>query len=413
MLNRVVAHRVISLLRSNLVASGVKRTSITEPDCGHQSQSRIYEYTPLITRAYLPDAAAHFRKIQLSHKDNAPRSVALYVPRLPGGVSMRRREFITLLGATSAFPFSVGAQQPAMPVIGFFHSASPETRRDQVVAFRQGLKDAGFVEGENVAIEYRWAGDQYDRLPDLAADLVRRRVAVIAATGNIATALAAKARTTTIPIVFMNSGDPVQAGLVASLNRPGGNITGVSNMAVELGAKQLGLLHELVPGDALIAVLVNPNSPITESFIADLRLAASAIGRQIEILTATTNREIDAAFAGLTQKQIRALVVGLDTLFLSRRVQLITLTTRHAVPTMHPFREDVEAGGLMSYGPSNLDQYRHAGVYTGRILKGEKPAETPVQRPTKFEFVINLQTAKVIGIEIPPTLLARADEVIE
>jgi putative ABC transport system substrate-binding protein len=250
-------------------------------------------------------------------------------------------------------------------------------------------------------------------LPELAADLVRRRVAVIAATGNMATALAAKARTTTIPIVFMNSGDPVQAGLVASLNRPGGNITGVSNMAVELGAKQLGLLHELVPGDALIAVLVNPNSPITESFVADLRLAASAIGRQIEILTATTNREIDTAFAGLTQKQIRALVVGLDTLFLSRRVQLITLTTRHAVPTMHPFREDVEAGGLMSYGPSNLDQYRHAGVYTGRILKGEKPAETPVQRPTKFEFVINLQTAKVIGIEIPPTLLARADEVIE
>jgi len=330
---------------------------------------------------------------------------------------MRRRDFIALGGSAALLLAAkmrrARAQQPAMPVIGFFHSASPETRRDQVVAFRQGLKDAGFVEGENVAIEYRWAGDQYDRLPELAADLVRRRVAVIAATGNMATALAAKARTTTIPIVFMNSGDPVQAGLVASLNRPGGNITGVSNMAVELGAKQLGLLHELVPGDALIAVLVNPNSPITESFIADLRLAASAIGRQIEILTATTNREIDAAFAGLTQKQIRALVVGLDTLFLSRRVQLITLTTRHAVPTMHPFREDVEAGGLMSYGPSNLDQYRHAGVYTGRILKGEKPAETPVQRPTKFEFVINLQTAKVIGIEIPPTLLARADEVIE
>ena len=211
---------------------------------------------------------------------------------------VRRREFITLLGgAAASWPIAARAQQPAMPLIGFLHSASPETRRDQVVAFRQGLKDAGFVEGENVAIEYRWAGDQYDRLPDLAADLVRRRVAVIAATGNIATALAAKARTTTIPIVFMNSGDPVQAGLVASLNRPGGNITGVSNMAVELGAKQLGLLHELVPGDALIAVLVNPNSPITESFIADLRLAASAIGRQIEILTATTNREIDAAFA--------------------------------------------------------------------------------------------------------------------
>ena len=264
-----------------------------------------------------------------------------------------------------------------------------------------------------MAIEYRWAGDQYDRLPELAADLVRRRVAVIAATGNIATALAAKARTTTIPIVFMNSGDPVQAGLVASLNRPGGNITGVSNMAVELGAKQLGLLHELVPGDALIAVLVNPNSPITQSFIADLRLAASAIGRQIEILTATTNREIDAAFAGLTQKQIRALVVGLG----------------HVVPqpsraTHHP---DHAPRGAYNASLSrrcrswradelrseSLDQYRQAGVYTGRILKGEKPAEMPVQRPTKFEFVINLQTAKALGLEIPPTLLARADEVIE
>jgi putative tryptophan/tyrosine transport system substrate-binding protein len=300
-----------------------------------------------------------------------------------------------------------------MPVIGFLHSASPGTRGDQVVAFQGGLNEVGFVEGRNVAIEYRWAEDQYDRLPELAADLVRRRVAVIVATGNIATALAAKAVTTTIPIVFMNSGDPVRAGLVASLNRPGGNITGVSNMAVELGAKQLGLLHELVPGGVLIAVLVNPNSPIAESFIADLRVAASAIGRRIEVLTATTNREIDAAFAGLGQKRVGALVVSLDSLFLSRRVQLVTLTTRHAVPTMHPFREDVEAGGLMSYGPSNMDQYRHAGVYTGRILRGEKPAETPVQRPTKFEFVINLQTAKVIGLDIPPTLLARADEVIE
>jgi putative ABC transport system substrate-binding protein len=339
--------------------------------------------------------------------------VALYVPRLPGGVSMRRREFITLLGGAAAWPLAARAQQPAMPVIGFLNTTSPDVSTDLLRAFRQGLKDTGYLEGENVAIEYRWAEDQYDRLPELAADLVRRRVAVIAATGNMATALAAKARTTTIPIVFMNSGDPVQAGLVASLNRPGGNVTGVSNMAVELGAKQLGLLHELVPGDALIAVLVNPNSPITESFIADLRLAASAIGRQIEILTATTNREIDAAFAGLTQKKIRALVVGLDTLFLSRRVQLITLTTRHAVPTMHPVREDVEADGLMSYGPSIIDAYRLVGVYTARVLKGEKPADLPVIQPTKFELVIKLKTAKALGITVPPTLLARADEVIE
>ena len=327
---------------------------------------------------------------------------------------MRRREFITLLGgAATAWPLAARAQQSAMPVIGFLHSASPGTRRDQVVAFQRGLNEVGFVEGRNVGIEYRWAENRYDRLPEFAADLVRSRVAVIVATGNMATALAAKAATTTIPIVFMNSGDPVQSGLVGSLNRPGGNVTGVSNMVVELGAKQLGLLQELVPKAARVAVLINPNSPVAESLIADLQAAASAIGRQIEVLTAATNREIDTALASLTQKKAEALLVTTDTLFLSRRVQLVTLMARLSVPTIYPFRDDTEAGGLMSYGPDNSDQYRHAGVYTGRILKGEKPADTPVLRPTKFEFVINLQTAKLIGIEVPPALLARADEVIE
>ena len=326
---------------------------------------------------------------------------------------MRRREFITLLGGTAVWPVAARAQQPAMPVIGFLHSASPGTRRDQVVAFQRGLQEVGFVEGRNVGIEYRWAEHRYDRLPELAAELVRSRVAVIVATGNMATALAAKAVTTTTPIVFMNSGDPVQAGLVGSLNRPGGNITGVSNMVVELGAKQLGLLHELMPGTARVAVLINPNSPLAKSLIIDLQGAASAIGRQIEVLTAANNREIDTAVASVAQIKAGALLVTTDTLFLSRRVQLITLTARLAVPTIYPFREDTEAGGLMSYGPDNSDQYRHAGIYTGRILKGEKPADTPVLRPTKFEFVINLQTAKLLGIEVPPALLARADEVIE
>jgi putative tryptophan/tyrosine transport system substrate-binding protein len=326
---------------------------------------------------------------------------------------VRRREFITLLGGAAAWPHAARAQQPAMPLVGFLHSASPGTRRDQVVAFQRGLNEVGFFEGRNVGIEYRWAENRYDRLPELAAELVRSRVAVIVATGNMATALAAKAVTTTTPIVFMNSGDPVQAGLVASLNRPGGNITGVSNMVVELGAKQLGLLHELVPGTARVAVLINPNSPLAESLIIELQGAASAIGRHIEVLTAASNSEIDTAVASVAQMKAGALLVTTDTLFLSRRVQLITLTARLAVPTIYPFREDTEAGGLMSYGPDNSDQYRHAGIYTGRILKGEKPADTPVLRPTKFEFVINLQTAKLIGIEVPPALLARADEVIE
>jgi ABC-type uncharacterized transport system substrate-binding protein len=327
---------------------------------------------------------------------------------------MKRREFITLLGgAAAAWPLAARAQQTTMPVVGFLHSASPGRRREQVAAFQHGLSEAGFVEGRNVAIEYRWAEDEYDRLPGLAADLVSRRVAVIAAVGNLATALAAKAATKSVPIVFMNSGDPVRSGLVASLNRPGGNVTGVSNLQAELAAKQLGLLHELVPGAARVGVLVNPSSPLAEPTIADARAAAASVGWQIEVLAASSNRDIDVAFASLAQKQVGALLVGVDSLFLSRRVQVVTQAVRHAIPTIYPIREDAEAGGLMSYGPNNTDAYRQAGVYTARILKGEKPADLPVQLPIRFEFVVNLQTAKVIGIEIPPTLLARADEVIE
>jgi putative tryptophan/tyrosine transport system substrate-binding protein len=327
---------------------------------------------------------------------------------------VRRRQFITLLGGAAAlWPLAVRAQQLAMPVIGFMHSASAERRRGQVVAFRQGLNEMGFIEGRNVAIEYRWAEDQYERLPQLAADLIRRRVAVIAATGNVASALAAKSATSVVPIVFSTSGDPVRHGLVASFSRPGGNVTGVTDMSVELEAKQLGLLRELLPDAARVAVLVNPNSPQTESIITGVETAASAIGLKMEVLTASNNRDIDTAFSNLTQKQISGLLVGVDSLFLSRRLQLAMQAVRHSVPTVFHTREDAEVGGLMSYGPNNTDQYRHVGVYTGRILKGAKPADMPVQRPTKFELVINLQTAKVIGIDVPPTLLARADEVIE
>jgi putative ABC transport system substrate-binding protein len=325
---------------------------------------------------------------------------------------MKRRDFITVVGGAAAWPLAARAQQP-MPAIGFMHSASPDRRRPQVAAFREGLNETGFTEGRNATIEYRWAEDQYERLPEFATDLVRRRVAVIAAIGNATVALAAKAATTTLPIVFMTSSDPVQSGLVASLNRPGGNVTGITEISVELTGKRLELLHELVPAAARIAVLVNPDSPYTVSVIADVRAAAAALGKQIEVLTASSSHDINTAFASLAHKRIDALLVVTDSLFLSRRGQLTMQAVRHALPAIFPFREDVESGGLMSYGPSNLDSYRHAGVYTGRILKGEKPAEMPVQQPTKFELVINLQTAKVIGLEVPPMLLSRADEVIE
>jgi putative ABC transport system substrate-binding protein len=290
---------------------------------------------------------------------------------------------------------------------------SPEASASQVGAFRKGLGESGYVEGRNVAIEYRWAHNDNDRLPELAADLVGRRVAVIAALGSTPAALAAKAATTTIPIVFTVGGDPVQIGLVASYNRPGGNITGVSSMNVELWPKRLGILHELLPGATRFAVLVDPNNPGTDSIVASLRAAAVAIGRQIEVLTASTNRDIDMAFASLAQKRIDALLVSTGSPFNDRRAQLATLAARYAMPTFYGGREEVVAGGLMSYATSFVETYLQAGIYAGRILMGEKPANLPVLQPKKFNFVINLHTAKLLGLEVPPGLLAIADEVIE
>jgi putative ABC transport system substrate-binding protein len=328
---------------------------------------------------------------------------------------VKRRAFISFLGgAAAAWPLAARAQQPAMPVIGFLHIASSDGSADRLRAFRQGLKEAGFAERENVAIEYSWAENQTDRLPELAAELVRRKVAVIATTGGPAVALAAKTATTTIPIVFTTAGDPVAQGLVANLNRPDANVTGVSFLVATLAAKQLGLLHELLPGAARIAVLVDPNNTLlTEAFIPDVRAAASAIRKQIDVLYASTGRDIDTVFESLAQKPVDALLVGPGAFFFNRRVQLVTLATRHAVPTIYGVREFVEAGGLMSYGTSLTDAYRQAGVYTGRILKGEKPADLPVMQSIKFEFVINLNTARAFGLSFPPGLLAIADEVIE
>jgi putative ABC transport system substrate-binding protein len=325
---------------------------------------------------------------------------------------MRRRDFITLIGGAAAWPLAARAQQQAVPVIGFLRQGTPEANAHLVAAFHSGLGETGYVEGRNIAVEYRWANDD-DRLPELAADLVRRRVAVIAAPGSTAAAAAAKSATTVIPVVFSAGGDPVQLGLVTSLNRPGGNVTGISSMSGDLGAKRLGLLQELVPRAARFAVLVNPNNPLVEAYLTDVRAAAAVIGRPIEVLTANRSRDIDTAFATLVEKRVDVLVVGLDPLFVSRRVELAALAARHAVPALYPFRDDAEAGGLMSYGPSNTDLVRQAGIYTGRVLKGEKPADMPILRATKFELVINLKTAKALGLEIPPNLLARADEVIE
>ena len=327
------------------------------------------------------------------------------------GRHMRRREFITLLsGASVAWPLTASAQQPTIPLIGFLHSASPAAFAAPLAAFRKGLSEAGYVEGQNVAIEYRWAEGQNDRLPALAAELVRRRVTAIVTPGSTAATLAAKAATETIPIVFVIGADPVKIGLVASLNRPGGNATGINDFGVGIGTKRLGLLHELLPGATRFGVLVNPDNPIiTDSFVTELQAAASAIGRQIEVVTASTNADIDRAFATLVKKQADAFLISPESLFVARRVQLITLAVRHTLPALYHRRELAEAGGLMSYGSDLQDQYRQTAVYVGRILKGEKPAEMPVQLPTKFEFVINLQTAKTIGLEVPPTLLARAD----
>jgi ABC-type uncharacterized transport system substrate-binding protein len=322
---------------------------------------------------------------------------------------MRRREFITLLGGAAAtWPLAARAQQPAMPVVGFLRSGA--LTEDRLTAFRQGLKEAGFVEGRDVAIEYRSAEDQ-DRLPLLVADLLRRPVALIV--GNTPSALAAKAATTTVPIVFMTGGDPVKDGLVARLNRPGGNVTGISFFTAELGAKQLGLLRELRPGAAPIAVLVDPKWPFTKRFVSELQAAALAVGQQLIVLDVSSDREIETAFTTLVQRGAVALHAGIGGFMSSRRERIVALAARHRIPAIYVWREAVAAGGLMSYAPSIIDTYRQAGIYAGRILKGEKPGDLPVMLPTKFEFVINLKTAKALGLEVPDRLLIAADEVIE
>jgi putative tryptophan/tyrosine transport system substrate-binding protein len=325
---------------------------------------------------------------------------------------VRRREFITLLGGAATWPLAARAQQPAMPVIGFFHPASPDAVAHRVRAFRRGLKDTGYVEGENVAIEYRWAEGQYDRLQALAADLVRRQVAVIVAAGG--SGFAARAATTTIPIVFVSGEDPVGLGLVASLARPGGNLTGINFLAGELQAKRLELLRELVPGVVRVAVLVNPTNPTNaEGTVRDVEAAARALGLQIQVLNVSTSGEIDAAFATLVRERPDALFVGSDAFFNNRRVQLVHLASRHAVPATYAGRDFAVAGGLISYGADITDAYREVGVYAGRILKGAKPADLPVVQSSKFELVINAPTARMLGLTVPATLLARADEVIE
>jgi putative ABC transport system substrate-binding protein len=324
-----------------------------------------------------------------------------------------RREFITLLGgAAVAWPLAARAQQSAMPVLGFLHPESLHAAGDQLRAFHQGLKEAGFVDGQNVAIEYRWADNRTDRLPELAAELVRRRVAVIATVGT--SAFAVKAATTMIPIVFVSGEVPVKLGLVASLARPGGNLTGINFFAAELAAKRLELLRQLVPAATRVAVLVNPAfGTLTEITLRDVEAAARAMGLQIQVLNANTSREIDAAFEIIGREQPDALIVGPGPFFNSRRVQMAQLAARYAVPAIHTTRLEAEAGGLMSYGPSLTDAFRQVGAYTGRILKGAKPADLPVVQSSKFELVINAQTARMLRLTVPATLLAIADEVIE
>jgi putative ABC transport system substrate-binding protein len=325
---------------------------------------------------------------------------------------MRRREFLGALSVAAAWPLAARAQQPAMPVVAYVSGRSPGDFAH--AAFRQGLNETGYVEGQNVTVEYHWLEGQFDRLPSLMADLVRRRVAVIATPGITAAAPAAKAATTTIPIVFGVAEDPVKLGLVASLARPGGNATGINFLVAEVVAKRLGLLHDLVPKAVRIAVLVNPaNAPITEATLREIPEAARGLGLQISVLNATTPREIEAAFATLVRDRADALFLAPDALFVARRVQLSTLAATNRIPASHPSREAVEVGGLMSYGVDISDMFRQVGVYTGQIIKGAKPADLPVVQSTKFEFVINMQTARALGLEVPNALLLLADEVIE
>jgi putative ABC transport system substrate-binding protein len=327
---------------------------------------------------------------------------------------MQRREFITLLGGAAAgWPLAARAQQPAMPVIGFLHAASAEQNVQRLAAYRKGLSEAGFVEGQNVAIEFRWADGHVDRLPDMAADLIRRQVAVIATPGSTDAALAAKSATTTIPIVFAAGGNVVALGLVASLSRPGGNVTGATSLNSDIAAKRLGLIRQVVPQEARYFALVNPTSVLADPFIEDLQTGAASLGLHAEILNASTDAEIDAAFAKLPQQPGTVLLVSTDAFYFSRHRQIVTLAARRALPAMFDNREYAVVGGLMSYGADFYNVLQLAGVYTGRILKGEKPADLPVMQSAKYEFVINLKTAKALGLDVPAQLLALADEVIE
>jgi len=326
---------------------------------------------------------------------------------------MNRRGFITLLGGAAAWPLAARAQQPAIPVIGYLGGLSRDTLAPRLAAFHKGLGETGYVEGRNVAFEYRWAEGQYDRLPALAAELARRQVAVIAALGGDATAHAAKAATTAIPIVFAVTADPVRSGLVSSLNRPGGNLTGVNFLLNVIAAKQFEVLQEAVPKPGTVGFLVNPSGPEAESAVSEVRAAAQALGHELLVANASSEREIDAAFAMLAQRRIGALLVGNDVFFYSRREQIVALAARHAIPTIYQVREYTQAGGLMSYGTNVDDAQRLAGVNVGRILQGAKPADLPVQQAVKVELVLNLKTAKTLGITFPLSLLGRADEVIE
>jgi putative ABC transport system substrate-binding protein len=327
---------------------------------------------------------------------------------------VRRREFILALGGAAAWPLAARAQPPTNPVVGLINGGFPETSVPRVVAFRQGLSQTGYLENQNVTIEYRWAEGRYDRYPEFVADLIRRKVNVIVTGANTSASLAAKAAISTIPIVFGVAEDPVKLGLVASLARPGSNATGVNFYIAELAAKRLGLLHELVPAAVRVALLVNPkNSTTTVSTVKDVQTAAPTFGLEIQVFNASTIREIDEAYAGVRRGRVDAVFVGPDPLFSSRRVQLAIAAARHALPATYAGRDYVEAGGLMSYGTNILDAYRQLGLYAGRILKGEKPMDLPVLQSSKFELVINAQTARTLGLDVPPTLLARADEVIE